>query len=137
MLLTTVACALQVSPPPHPPPPPFWSKWYVPLAMTAIAPHPPSPVPPKPCTPHPVSGGISCASPGRPHTQCAGWRTKPLALPMKTSHASVLSLSSFHSAVRGDHCRRLSLSERRQFGREEESVLVYSGIILSFPLLPS
>lgn len=107
MVLATVAYAC-------PFPPFFWSKWYVPLSVTAIVPQhhhhhttsppPPPPLPPKPCTPHPVSGGDQlCQSRQATHTQSAGWQTKPLALPMKTSHASALSLSSSHAAVRGRH----------------------------------
>lgn len=56
-----------------------------------------SPVHPTRC-----QGGISCASPDRPHTHAHTehiGKTKPLALPMKQSHFSMLSLSSIQSAV--------------------------------------
>lgn len=47
------------------------TKWFIPLCYGCSVRHtPPSSLSLslKLCTPHPVSGGISCASPGRPHT---------------------------------------------------------------------
>lgn len=60
-------------------------------------------LPPQSCTPRPVSGGNQLcqsrqATHTHTHTEHIG-KTKPLALPMKQSHFSMLSLSSIQSAV--------------------------------------
>lgn len=103
------------------------------------------PLSPKPCTPHPVSGGDQlCQSRQTTHTHTythsADWRTKPLVLPIKASHASALLLSSPYAAVRGRHDTIAIASlfqEDTVVGRKSGWSLAYGGIFLSLLLLMS
>lgn len=107
-------------------------------------PQPPPPLPPNLHTPHPCGragnrGGSAVPVPAG-HTQQAGWRTKPLALPVKASHASTLSLSSTHAVVRGTRCAAVVvfLYQRDSSPGEEESVFgILWNIALSVLLLTS
>lgn len=83
------------------------------------SPPPSSPSLRSPVHPTGVRGGSAVPVPaGHTHTQYAGWRTKPLVLPVKTSYASALCLSLFsrcRERKAWHHCRRLCLTGRHQF----------------------
>lgn len=87
-----------------------------------------SPVHPTRC-----QGGISCASPSRPHTH-ARTQTKPLVLPMKLSHFSAAPGLSFQSPVRGRQDTIVVASPRQdnRFLRGEEPVSACQGLFPSF-----
>lgn len=113
--------------------------------MTVIVPtqsNPPlcflqSPVHPTRC-----QGGISCASPGRPHTHTVSWLVNkaPGTANEDKSCLHTSSLSSSHSTVRGRHDTiviAFPYQKDDRFLGKQERTSVYSGIFFSAVLLMS